>query len=354
MSQLQRHLVQVTLNGVSCDSCVKLELVSSNYRQAGTFTLHLAFAQESDANARFWQLLLGTNPTGQELLINISLGVCDVPTGNTIWRSMMLGLVDHIAMDVQNNMVELEGRDLAARLMSLPTEQNFLNQTSSEIVSGLAAVAGFNANVETTNTAVGQFYQIDHSRSSLATFSRFSNAFDVINYLAQVEGFDFWVAGYVLNFVAFSPPPSASLIIDVPNLTSNLGVVTNIKRLRLDRRVMFDGGAQVTVKSWNSRQRTTIEKSFPTSAANNGNIVFLSPNLSDGTALAKAEALYSDLIRHKRVVSCEMTGDVNLMPRDLLQVVGSQGWDGSYVVDEVIRQISPRSGFTQSVVAHAL
>ena len=321
MSLLKRYVARVVLADTTCDGCTEVEVSYTNQRQAGTFTACLAFSP-TVVTGPFWELLLTVpSPAGPEILLSLDFGEVDVTTGLTQWVTMLIGQVDHVSMDPQNGLIEVDGRDLTARLIKLPSTQTFVNQTSSDIASALATAAELAQNVVPTTTIVGQFYQLEHSRSSLNTFTRFS---------------------------------TASLVIDVPSLLSNTSVATTIKSIRFDRRVAFDDDAQVTVKSWNSRQRVALEKVYSPASGSGPSIVFVAPNLTDDTAQNKAKALYSDLIGHRRVVSCEMTGDLTIMPRDVVQVVGSQGWDDRYVIDTVIRKMSAQRGFTQWITARAL
>ena len=353
MSELQQAFVRLSLGGLTCSSCLEVEIGVSNYRQAGTFRACLVLTQAA-ADQPFWNSLFSfegpSSSTGQ---VEIDLGSLDAGLETVIWQPVILGQVDHISMDVQTGLVEVEGRDLMARLIDYPLTQTFVNQTSSEIVSALASAAGLLAAVQPTTTIVGQFYQIEHSRASLNTFTRFATAFDVIAYLAQAECFDLWMTGQTLNFAAVSTQTPVSLTIDLSQLGPNSEAKTPIKSLRFDRRVVFDGGAQVTVNSWSSRERVAVTSSYPQTSQGLPNFVFVSPNLSSQAALSKAQSLYADIVRHRLSISGEMTGDLTLMPRCLVQIIGSQGWDGNYVVDSVTRQISAERGFTQNFVARA-
>ena len=352
MSQLTQYTVAMTLNGASCYSVIDVEVSQSNLRQMSTFRARCVQG-DSLGDQTFWSVLLGDNLTSTELQIQIDLQETDLTTGSTILTTLIVGLIDHVSMDVQTGLVEIEGRDLAARLINVPSLRAFVNQTSSEIVSALAATAGLLANVDPTTAIVGQFYQLEHSRGTLNTFSRFATAFDTIAYLAHLEGFDFWVSGSTLYFM---PPPvvaPVSLVLDVPILTSNTGVDTSIKHIRFDRRVAFDAGAQVTITSWNSRERAVIQQSYSSAQDGAPNITFQAPNLTSDAASRRAQAIHDDLIGHRRVVSCELAGYPMLTPRASLQVIGSQGWDGIYLIDSVTKVVSARRGFLQSIVARA-
>ncbi len=342
---------RLVIAGVACGTCLEVELEASSSMRASTFQASIAL----DAGDPGVTTLLANLGTGAlpGLPIEIDMGFT-AADGSVVWQTMIVGTVDAISMDVLRGVVELEGRDLLGRLIDMPISDEFLNQTSSDIVTTLAARAGLIAEIEATSSLSGQYYQINHSRTALNAFTRFSTAWDLICNLAETEGFDCWVAGSTLNF---SPPTSIAanvVSIDVPTLQAGGIGTMNLTNLRFDRRLALDQDVQVTVRSWNSRQKAVIEQAYPSNAnvSPSSNFVFVVPNATDDTALAKATALYQNIARHGRVVSGEMAGDLSLMPRAWLTVTGSVGdWDGQYVVDTVIRRMSARGGFNQSFIA---
>jgi hypothetical protein len=237
-----------------------------------------------------------------------------------------------------------------SRLFNASSSQNFVNQTSSEIVATLGNEAGLAVQADPTTTIVGQYYQLEHARTALNAFTRFTTALDVITYLAQLEGYDCWVKGSTLYFMR-PGLNQRSVVIDVSRLTSGVGSPIPISRLRFDRRTAFDTGACVTVKSWNSRQRIAVEASYPQSSAG-ASFVFVAPNLLDDSASQRAQTLQRDIARHGMTVTGETTQWPGFDVRDQLQILNSNGWDGSYIVDNVTKQVSGRRGFTQTFAAH--
>ena len=111
----------------------------------------------------------------------------------------------------------------------------------------------------------------------------------------------------------------------------------------------------VSVSSWSSRQRAAVTATYPSDTGTNAatNFVFVAPNLPDDVALKRAQALYTDIVRHRQVITATMPGSLSPMPRDNVVLTGSAGgFDGLYVVDNVSWRIDARSGFPQSFVAH--
>ena len=350
MTQIQTAAARLRINGFVCEKCLSIAIEQTRYAEAGTFRACVILDDRSKS-APVWSALIPTiSSQRQEVLVEIAFGRTGSASTPATWESMMVGRVDHLAMDVESGIIELEGRDLLGRLMDLPSTTSFVNQTSSQIVAALAAEAGLVANVQATSTIVGQFYELEHSRGSLNAFTRFSNAFDIVSYLAHAEGFDCWADGQTLNFQPSGGVGARALTIDLSQLGPFMETATPFKRLRLNRRVGLDNGARVIVRSWNSRQRNAVEGSSSLASAA-ANFTFVSPNLTSEAASGRASALYNDIVRHRRSLSGDMTGDTILMPRSILQVVGSNGWDGLYIVDSVSRQLDATGGFSQSFIA---
>ncbi len=106
----------------------------------------------------------------------------------------------HDPIDVLNRTVEIDGRDLTARLLDARTQETFSNQTASEIAETLAARHGLTADVTATTTLAGRYYATEHDRITLGQFSRATTEWDLLTFLAAREGFEAYVAGQTLTF----------------------------------------------------------------------------------------------------------------------------------------------------------
>ena len=120
--------------------------------------------------------------------------------------SLIQGEADTVAYDVLNRTVDVEGRDLTARLLDARTQETFSNQTASEIAETLAGRHGLTPNVSATSTLAGRYYSTEHDRITLGQFSRATTEWDLLSFLAAREGFDVFVAGQTLTFA----PPSSN------------------------------------------------------------------------------------------------------------------------------------------------
>ena len=350
MSGAAEPVARVTIDGLVCGTVTAIELEASAYRRAGTFRATLALDQADPAVA--FLLGSGADPSASvPVTVDLALGDPAVAT----WVPMFSGTIDELAYDVGQAVLTVSGRDATATLIDLVVNDQFLNQTSSDIATTLAGRAGLSANVSPTTTFTGQYYQIDHARNALSSFTRFANAWEILCALADLEGFECWVANGVMNFVPSASAIGQLLPIDVDALRSGSNTL-GLTRFRLERRLAIDAGVGVKVRSWNSRQKTVVEQTVPASSGDSATMIFVVPNATDDVALKKATSLYRDVARHGRAIAAEMAGELSMSPRDCVTLTGSVGggWDGTYVVDLVTRRIDAETGFEQSFVAHAL
>src|SRR5208283_1107417 len=131
--------------------------------------------------------------------------------------------------------------------------------------------------------------------------------------------------------------------------------------MRLERCLTLAQDIEVTVKSWNSRQKSaftqTVTGANNTDSGSSGSsyprqYVFVRPNLSADQALNFARQRLSDLTMHERVVEFVVPGDLSLTPVGQLVVTGTgTEFDQAYYIDLVERRLSLNDGFTQRVRA---
>ncbi len=259
-----------------------------------------------------------------------------------IFKSLVQGAVDHVDLDMGQRLVRVEGRDLTAALIETRTQETFANQTSSEIASTLAKRHNLDAQVAPTSTPVGRYYQSEHDRITLNQFSRATTEWDLLTFLAQQEGFDVFVSGRTLFF----QPASMSM----PTTAVNPSHVLN---LRLERALTLAQDLEVTVKSWNSRQRDAFTQTARTQGRGHvggtpQRYVYVRPNLTSDQALQFAQQKLAELSRHERLVNITMPGELSITPRSFVSIEGTgTDFDRIYHVDAIERVLHVESGFIQ-------
>ena len=279
------------------------------------------------------------------------------------WTSLIIGEVDHIQYHPVHGTIELEGRDLSARLIETKTQEAFQNQTASEVATTLAQRHGLTADVTKTTTLVGRYYEADHAHVTLGEFSNTTTEWDLLVYLAQREGFDVYVKGTTLYFHPQVEEKDADPY--VVNLSFNNGVPRmNVVSLNMERSLTVAKDVQVEVTSWNSRHERAFHKTAKATGAKSANAnsfvnghatntqkyVFVRPNLTEEQAQDLANKLTKEITLHERVVQVDMPGEIALTPRDMVKLQGTgTSFDQTYYIASIDRSISFDEGFRQTM-----
>lgn len=339
---------QVLSNDKALKGAMSCHISSNNYYHCDTFQLEFA---ASAGKAGWWDV-------DPPLVVDVQIA-----QENDEYISLIIGEVDSVTFHIDTGIVIMEGRDLSARLIETKTQEAFVNQTSSEVASTLAARHGLKANVTKTDTLVGRYYQQDHSRVTLDQFSKTTTEWDLLTYLAQREGFDVYMTGETLNFTKRVDENSEPFTItwEPPSPVPTLNAVG----MQFQRSLTLAKDVQVEVKSWNSRHErafTRMAKASGTRAANasgrtsEGNktqtqkYVYVRANLTEEEAQKLANQLAKDITLHERVVMVEMPGEIDLTPRKMIKITGtSTSFDQTYYIDTIDRALSFDEGFRQTL-----
>jgi phage protein D len=264
---------------------------------------------------------------------------CTLGSGAT---SLLQGETDAITCDVLNGIVNVEGRDLTARLLDARTQETFSNQTASEIATTLAGRHGLTPKITATSTLAGRYYATEHDRITLGQFARATTEWDLLTFLAAREGFEVFVEGQTLNF---APPPDTPAVLTLsPSLCISL---------QLEHALTLARDIEVTVKSWNNHQQDAFTQTArSTGRGKRGGpvqrIVVVRPNLAPNDASQLAKRILIDLSAHERNVHVELPGELSLTPRSQILLTGTDtDFDQIYYVAELDRHFSAAHGFTE-------
>ena len=274
-------------------------------------------------------------------------------------QSLIIGEVDHISFHPTTGLLEMEGRDLSARMIEAKTQEAFLNQTASEVATTIAGRHGLTPHVTPTTTLVGRYYEQDHSKVTLDQFSRTTTEWDLLFFLASREGFDVYVYGSALYFQPSVDPSADPFVLNwtaasrIPRL--------NAVSMSFERSKTLAKDIEVSVRSWNSRQgrgftkvaraiggKAAAASSSKTNTTQKYSVV--RPNLTEDQALKLATQMAHEITLHERIVSVEMPGELVLTPRNMVKVQGTgTSWDQTYFTASIDRSISFEEGFRQSM-----
>lgn len=324
--QVNQPQVQVSIGGAAIAGAVSVEIEQVAYFAADRFEVKFAIGGSAAGAAYFASL------GAQTVAIELAL----LPGG---FVSVLTGQLDNIRLDLLQNTATLTGRDLSARLIDTEIAETFANQTASQIAATIAARHGLTANVTATSTPVGQYYDLDHARSALGLNSRAGTEWNLLCWLALIEGFSLSVTGATLNF---GPAPSAPSLSLTP---------ADCMELILDSATAIPGTA--TVKSWNTRNKTVVTQ---TAGLGQGlSTTLIRPNLTSQQAMNFASRHLAGLAQHGTIMVARMPGELALVPGSTISLSQTESaFDQTYMVDTIRRSIDAGRGFTQIVRAHAV
>ncbi len=328
-SDTRQPLPAVYLNGLLVSGVIEAEIESSSFFSADRFQVRAAL---NAAGAAVWSSV--------PLLTEVQIGL------DGQWLSLITGNADTVSIDPIRGEVRAAGRDLAALFVDTQIDESFENQTSSEIATLLANRQGLAAAVTPTQTLVGRYYQSGRTRTALTQHARATTQWDLLCWLAQLEGFDVWMTGQTLNFAPVQQGV-ASLTITPADCIS----------LQMHHALDIAAGVTVVVRSWDAISQSAIMQSSSSNADSSLSTTrtVVRPNLSSDDAQLLANQLLSQISGHERCIEIEMPGDLVIFPRMTVQLAGTDtDFDGAYTISSVDRRISFQRGFTQTVEARSI
>jgi phage protein D len=326
-------------NGSIVPGVMDVEVISNGHLAADRFSAQIALDASGGYSDAFWA-------SAPDIRLDVQFSV-----DSAIFIGLITGTVDTMTMDPVRRTVHVSGRDLSSSLIESRIQESFANRTSSEIAAVLAERHGLAANVTSTQTLVGRYYQNEHDRITLDQFSRVTTEWDLLAFLARQEGFGLSVTGTQLNF-----GPSQQAVGPSYGLTPS-----DCISLRLERSLTLARDIEVTVKTWNSHQCGAFSQTvrrIGSSASSFGQVLspqqyaYVRPNLTPDQALRLANETLAELTRHERTIEIMMPGDLALSTSSPLSLSGTNtDFDQLYSVDVIERRFSHSDGFTQCVRA---
>ena len=331
------------------DGALSFTITSTNNRQANQFNAQFALLPGSAFSADWWS-------SQSRVRLTLQAGLADSNGMVTDWSTLLLGDCDAVDIEMGTGLVRVAGRDLISLLIDQKVAQTYQNQTASQVVTMLATAAGLTPNVAATTALVGRYYRGDHTVTALDQFNRASTQWDLLVYLADQEGFDVWVEGTTLNF---QPPPAPPNTINLPYIKGEIPQFGGMS-LSLHRAMTLAKDVEVQVRSWDSHHKdgftVTVRGSIKTNAGAVVKLgppqtyVFVQPDLTHAQAELYAQRKLFEISRHERVVEVKMPGDLTTNARDMVSLSGtSTSFDQTYYIDTIVREVSSRSGFVQSM-----
>ncbi|MBS4075824.1 hypothetical protein KGY14_11545 [Ameyamaea chiangmaiensis] len=309
-------------------------------------------SEESDALAALLRATAFVDRTTVLLEVSASL--------TSEWTTIFQGVVDHIELEPLTSSLILECRDYLALLIDLRVASSWLNMTGAELAEAAILEAGLIPGVEFTAAMVGQFWQIDHRRTSAVAASRFQSAYDLVLSVASSFGCELYAMGrkvMCVPIVLEALDPGTVGNVQMEFSSASTGADFCVRHISVARDLVNTSGLSVQMLSWDSRQRSKGEVSVQggsvVQSATRNSAAFHSfrmPGLREDDLQRVAIEKYNALSAHEYVVRVEGPANTSIGARSFLRLGGTgTAWDRVYSVDQCIYRFDSQEGFTQAM-----
>lgn len=342
LSSADRTEIQIAIDGVPISGLLRASIATTNAFAADTFSLMFALGPQASGDMVFWSTVSSASITATAVSSqNYGLTYLDLVTG----------MIDTIHVNPIQRTVSVEGRDLSASLINAYHQQDFVNQTASEVVTTIAQYHSLQPVVTSTVGNIGRYYTDGHTKLSLGQFSTLQSDWDLVVQLARHSSFDVFVQGRSLFFQPKIQYSTAPLFLDVGD----------VKSMRIERNLDLGAGPSATVQSWNSQNMAAYrssnlgngiaEKSIPSPGTSSA-FLFSASNYTSEQVNNLAARYTAELARLTTVLELEMPWDLSLAPRTTIFLTGTNSsFDAAYQIDSIERHYSSTSGSTQTLRA---
>jgi hypothetical protein len=339
-SLTSRLELQVSMNGSPVQGLLQASIVTSNCFSSDSYSLTFAMGALPLNDIAFWSTL-------SSAYVEISVTAAYEP----IAQNLISGMIDTIHINPVQGIVAVEGRDLSSSLIDSYRQQDFVNQTASEIASTIASYHGLNPVVTATSSNVGRYYGDGYTRLSIGQFSRLRSDWDLMVQLARENEFDVFVQGSTLFFQPSTY--SGGLPVHI--------AFRDVKSIRFEQTPSVGSNATARVQSWNSQNMASYASNAasggpdPTrdsAPANNQPFLFSAANFTSQQVTDTAGRFTAELARLGTVLHIEMPWDIALSPRTIILIdETSSPLDTTYKIDNIERHYSTTSGSSQTIRA---
>ena len=332
------NVLQVLIDGSLVEGLIHAAITSTSAFSADTYALTFGINVNGSPNLAYWSSIASAYI---EVYASITGGLGPV--------FLIGGLIDTIHVDPVRQTVGIEGRDLSSVLIDAYRQEEFVNQTASEIVSTVAFHHNLLPIVTSTQGNVGRYYADGFTKISLGQFSKIQTDWDLLVELARSNNFELFVVGRSLYFQ--------------PEVTSAIPLFLSLnqfERVRFERHLNVPSDVTACVQSWNSQDMAVYKSdetnqtdlSNQTSTINSLPYLFLGSNYTSEQVLEMTERYQTEARRLTTVLYADLPWNLELSPRARFLLNGTQSaLDGLYRVETVERRYSAISGSVQSIFA---
>jgi len=286
------------------------------------------------------------------------------------------GLLDKAEIDFAAQTVRISGRDLSAPLIDTLTNDQFINQTSSQVAAQFAADHNLQTAITPTSAQVGRLLN-DETGYATEDISKYR----LLSYLAQQEGFDFFVSG---NTLYFGPPlvDSGPLIVNYSYAGQRGGAIrSNALRITCRHDKTLAANVTLQVNSWSYQDKAPILSTYTaqkaalplkpasvaqarptmtyTRAQRQGGVGHTGPfyivrrsGLTQEQADTLAQEELAKITSNEREVEVSGPGILGIDPRRTMTLTGTETpFDQNYAIRDIERIFSWTGGCTMTITA---
>jgi phage protein D len=356
-TSVRRPRAIVKLSGTAVSGWINWTVSSNSFYEADTFRVTYAVTLLPPSNDANWF------STQKELFVEILAGFPTDPDNpdESELKSLIYGRVDDIEYEPAECVIHLTGRDLTAVFIDSKITDQYVNQTSSQIIQTLVAKhAGLTAVVTATKAKAGTYYDTDQVQLQASR-----SEWDLMAYLARKEAFVVYVAG---TQVFFQPDPtgtgSAYDIVWQPPDDVNGYPTSNTQELNFSRSLTVAKGISVTARSSDFTTGKPVVQSYPSNpkaiqagkASPFGSVQTYYFNMSAGHGSVAVEAFaksqYDSIVSHEMKINARLPGDNLLTIQTPITVSGTgTAFDQVYYPRLITREMSLDDGYEMTVEA---
>ena len=315
---------------------------NNTFSHADTFGMNFAVsALPSDRGADWWA-------QQNQITAEIYAGFPANPENFTADELALLivGNADSMEFDPIGRIIALHGRDLTSLMIDAQTVEKWQNKKASEVAQTIAARHGLNFVGQATTTRLGTYYQLEQ-----ASLTAQRSEWDMLSWLAGLEGFVVYVSGRDLHFEPAPDAGSDPYVIQWQQVDGGR-FDANALHLGFTRNMALSKGIKVVVESFNQRTGK-VSKSYPKAARKDAQVYTRRfANLNNEQALQKAQAIYQEIIAHEIRLEALLPADNLLQRTSIIRVQGmGLAYDQLYYPESITRTMSMDEGYRMKIHA---
>ena len=296
----------------------------SEANQADDFTVELPFRLTRNQSQPWYLMNTPEFPshllTKSDILVEIFVGYPPNPDNFSTadLTRLMFGYVDSVELrgSGSGEQVTVRGRNMTKLLIDAKTTEDFRNSTSSKIAEMIAMRHGFKTAITPTYTVVGTYFNEDS-----VEIAHEQSEWDLLNYLAEKEGFELRMRNDTLVFGSFDEVVG-SVAAREP-LAYTWG--QNVMNFSVTRSPHACKNLEIEVHSYQagtSNQVVAKAKRQYGQATSTHTERYYYPGLTQEQAQKKADSLLDALSRMELTGSLSVPGDQRLVADQKLALYG--------------------------------